>query len=77
VASRPTFKDLPVILTTGQNSNSKKKKAQLFDNQTTAPLNLCDLAGTRTQGHLIKSQVLYRLSYKIDALYFKSGAKIR
>jgi hypothetical protein len=35
----------------------------------------CDPAGIRTQGHLIKSQVLYRLSYGISA-YLKAGAKV-
>ena len=38
----------------------------------------CDPAGIRTQGHLIKSQVLYQLSYGIfDLLFSKSAAKVR
>jgi hypothetical protein len=37
----------------------------------------CDLDGTRTHDTLIKSQVLYRLSYEIKLAFSKSGAKIR
>lgn len=34
----------------------------------------CDLDGTRTHDSLIKSQVLYRLSYEIDFLYLPGGS---
>src|ERR1700755_2643025 len=38
----------------------------------------CDPAGTRTQGPIIKSDVLYQLSYEINLFrFFKRGAKIR
>ena len=40
---------------------------QLPECQTIA-FNRCDLDGTRTHDSLIKSQVLYRLSYEINAI---------
>ena len=52
-----------------------KRKTQLPDKQIIA-LTCCDLDGTRTHDSLIKSQVLYRLSYEINEPFFKSGAKI-
>lgn len=39
----------------------KQKRASKLDA-------LCDLAGIRTRDPLIKSQMLYRLSYEINAL---------
>lgn len=55
--------DLLLILT-----NSNKKAPTLLSR-------LCDLDGIRTHDHLIKSQVLYRLSYEIG--YLKKNNRSR
>ena len=37
----------------------------------------CDLAGARTQDPIIKSDVLYQLSYQVKYLFSNAGANIR
>ena len=51
------------------NINRQKKRLNIV-------LNLfCDLAGVRTQDHLLKREVLYQLSYQVVLLFPLSGCK--
>jgi hypothetical protein len=50
-----------VVVEKSYETSQNKKRASNLDA-------LCDLAGIRTRDPLIKSQMLYRLSYEINAL---------